>query len=123
MKENNISNYFSFTDYGFFPMYYFFNANENNLNKDFIKKDQIQIYLNASKKDEKYKIYNKIHKKTIFERIYSKKINLSIQANKCPSNTLINKLNFSVNKAKNLSLEEYIENIRINYEKNHNNFK
>ena len=116
MKANNISNNFLSNNSELFSNNHSFNENENYINKKYFKLEQKQSDINASNKEEKYKIYDTIHKKAIFEKNYGEKISLYSQANQSTTSKTKSKRNLPENKKDSLSLDEYIEELKHKYE-------
>ena len=118
MKTNNISNNFLFSNSYLFHKNHSFNENENYINKNNLKIEQKQYDINSLNKEEKYKIYDTIHKKEIFEKNYGEKISLFTQANQSTTSKSKSKSkrNFPENKYNDLLLDEYIEELKHKYE-------
>lgn len=84
----------------------------NKYLKERLKHDE-NVSLN---KEERYKNFDKFHKQYIFDKNYSQKISLFSQANQVTTNKSKDKRNFNTKKNNDLSLDEYLEELKQQYD-------
>jgi hypothetical protein len=116
MKANNISNNFLNADSDSKQNIQIFNENENNIDSKYYKIEQSQPKINNLEKEEKYKIHDQNHKKNIFDKNYGQKISLNSQANQSTTSKTQRNIKLSKDKCKDLSLDQYIEELNKKYE-------
>ena len=95
------------------------NENEDDLNNKYLKLELKQDENKSYNKEEKYKIFDNNHKQNIFNKNYGQKISLFKQANQVTSSKSKSKRYINENKNKNdLSLDQYIEELKKKYDEN-----
>ena len=90
--------------------------NKNNLDDKYLKIEQKHDEKQSLNNEEKYKNYDNAHKKIIFEKNYGQKISLYSQSNQPTTSKSKNKKNIIVDRKKDLSLEEYLEELKRKYD-------
>ena len=116
MKTNNISKIFPRNDSDSKQKNHIFNENENNIDNKYLKIEQKQSQINCSNKEEKYRMHDKIHKNSIFDKNYGQKISLDSQANQSTTSKTQRNINISKDNNKELSFDEYLEELKKKYE-------
>ena len=118
MEKNNLSIFLNNSNYS--KENYAFNENENeiNISKKYLNIELKQEENNTLKNEEKYKIYENSHKNKIFEKNYGQKISLSNQLNLGTINKSKSKNNSLENIDNDLSIGEYINELKKKYAEN-----
>ena len=117
MKTSNISKIFPRKDSDSKQNNHIFNENENNIDNKYLKIEQKQSQINCSNKEEKYRMHDKIHKNSIFDKNYGQKISLDSQANQSTTSKTQRNINISKDNNKELSFDQYLEELKKKYEK------
>lgn len=134
MEVNNNKNIFLYEDSDSKQSCHSYNIDENEINTRYKNLDLKMDKSSIDNKEEKYKSYLNSHKKLVFDKNYGKKISLFTQSNQDTSNkskskskrNLIKKNNTENNysnsinerekEKEDLTLEQYIEEIKKKYD-------